>query len=458
MLLELFMSLTMEQVRAVPARAPQGATSGSRDAQVVPSVRADAIEVAACRKAILEECARPGATLHALEQRLSGVGFPALAPTWQLVWTLDHDNTLAGAFAASGIEPLDLLERLTLATPGHLVRRLMEARIVSEAPAEELTWILEHLAEHGAWREVDLALSISAVDVVWLGLDPAQVDAEVVVALQRMLARDTKGFGSLRSLVKESPEDFAEVGIEALSGTTGERALATLAYLLDDNRLDTIALVRAVEQVGRRSLPPFDEFLLRRLRELSQDDDIELRAASLRASGALADERSLDLQIAGISDEEAIVRSAAGDALNELTGLRFGTSPERWLSWYASENAWWDERAQTVLDRLEDVDPAVAISAIGELIPHRMQRARLASAIARCLDNESPELRRLACLGIEQLGSRTVVLDVLERLTDVDEDVRESAHHCLQAFFQVELPPEPESWVALLERSDVALR
>jgi hypothetical protein len=87
-----------------------------------------------------------------------------------------------------------------------------------------------------------------------------------------------------------------------------------------------------------------------------------------------------------------------------------------------------------------------------------MQRGRLARAIARRLEDESPQVRHLACLALEQLGSRTVALDVLERLSDVDDDVRDSAHRCLQTLFRVELPPEREPWIDHFEQSDLALR
>jgi len=445
------MCATTQPAQAVPAR-------DARPAAEAPGGRVDPVELAACRTALLEPCGREGAGASALVARLQGIGFPPLAPTWALLWSSADDTALSAALASAGVERLDLLGRLAQATPGPTLRRVLEARIVSEPSAGELTWMLDFLAEHGAWREVDLVLALSAVDVLWIGLDPADVDARAVDALRALLARDPKTYGALRSCVRVAPEDHAAVAIEALAGATGERALAALADLLDDRRIDACALLQAIEAVGRRSLPPFDDFLLRRLRELSREEDAALRAAALRASGALGDEDSLTLQIEGLADERGTVRSAAGAALTELTGLRLGPSPQRWTSWYAGESAWWDERAPRVLEQLEHDDPAVAIAALSELVPHRMCRGRLARAIAPRLDDDSPELRRLACLALEQLGSRAVAPQVLERLGDVDEGVRECAHHCLRSLFHVDLPPERDAWIDHLEQSDLALR
>jgi HEAT repeat protein len=319
-------------------------------------------------------------------------------------------------------------------------------------------WIAAHLGAHGSWRELDVALALSRVDAAWLGLDPDQLRGTVVDTLSGILARDPLAFGALRSTLEAAPEGFGPLGLEALGRATGPRALATLSDLLDGRRLDAASVLGAIESVGRRSLPPFDEFLLQRLRELAVEEDPRLRSAALRAAGALGDEESLQLQISGLMFEHGDVRSAACAALGELTGLRFGNDVERWTSWHANEIEWWDAEAAQVLARLVDDDMPTAVAALSDLVTHRLHRARLAQAVAGLLEDESPELRRLACVTLEQLGARVIAPALVERLADIDDDVRASAHRCLTTLFGLDLPPELEAWKSELERSDLVLR
>ncbi|HVS17870.1 MAG TPA: hypothetical protein VMT18_04660, partial [Planctomycetota bacterium] len=285
MLLELIMCVTMQ-----PGRTLQdpGATTGAvrqGAAQQTP----DPVELSACRASLLEELARPTCSATSLVERLLELGFPPLAATWPLLWSEGVNGPLAEAFVEARISQLDVLAKLTLASPAASVRRQLGARLAGEPRPEELIWIAEHLAAHGSWREVDLALALGRVDATWLGIEPERIQADVQRALCAMLARDDKSYGTLRSAVERDPRAHGGAALEALGAMAGPRALATLSNLLEVRPLTVVTVLEAVARVARRSLPPFDEFLLRRLRELAADDDPRVRAAGLRACAALAD-------------------------------------------------------------------------------------------------------------------------------------------------------------------------
>jgi HEAT repeat protein len=455
MLLELVMSATMQSGRALHDVARKRAEPVAvQETRIAP----DVLEVAACERALREDLARPGCDAASVAERLLAQGFPPLEPAWALLWSAEARGPMASAFAKANVSHLDVLGRIALAAPAAGVRRTLALCIAGEPSAEQVLWIAAHLGAHGSWREVDLALGLSRVDADWLGLDPDALRGTIVDTLAGILARDPLAFGALRSAAQAAPEGFGPLGLEALGRSSGARALATLSELLDGRRLGAASVVGAIESVGRRSVPPFDEFLLQRLRELAVDEDPQLRSAALRAAAALGDEESLPLQISGLMFEHGDVRSAAGDALGELTGLHFGNDTERWTSWYANEIGWWDGEAPLVLEHLADDDTPTAIAALSELVTHRLYRARLAHAVAGLLEDESPELRRLACLTLEQLDGRVVAPALVERLADVDDAVRESAHRCLTTLFGLDLPPELEAWKAELERKDLVLR
>lgn len=458
MFLELVMSATMQPGRATQghlrARGEPIAAGQERAARIAP----DVIEVAACERIVWEELGRAGCSADSLAERLLAQGFPAFEPAWGLLWSAEERGPTARSFVQAHVSPLDVLGRLALGSPAAGVRRTLALCIAGEPNAGQVQWIAGHLSIHGSWREVDLALGLSRVDAQWLAIDAEQLHGTIVDALAAILARDGLAFGALRSTVVAAPEAFGSVALDALARCGGARALSTLSDLLDSRRLDAASVLAAMATVGRRCVPPFDEFLLQRLRELSVEEDPRLRSAAMRAAAAVGDEDSLPLQISGLLFEHGDVRSAAGDALEELTGLRFGNDSERWTSWYANETEWWDGEAPAVLERLTDDDTAVAIAALAELVPHRLYRARLARAVAGLLEDESPELRRLACLTLEQLHGRVVAPELVERLSDVDDAVRESAHRCLTTLFGLDLPPELEAWKSELEREDLVLR
>lgn len=448
------MCATIEPARALPRDVRAIVAQSGFTRRAAP----DVIEVAECERVVCEELARPDCSAATLAARLLDLGFPPLESAWDVLWSAERREGSATDFAQARVAPLEVLELLALSVPAAGVRRSFAARIVAEPSAEDVLWIADYLTEHGSWREVDLAFGLSRVDSAWLGLDPALLHDRVESALTAMLARDPMAYGSLRTTVAAAPQAFGSVALDALAEMSGDRALSTLFELLELRRLDASEVLGAIEDVGRRCLPPFDPYLLQRLRELAAQEDPSVRGAALRAAGALGDEESLPLQLEGLAQASGAVRSAAGAALTELTGLRFGSDARRWLSWYAGERRWWDERAPAVLERLAHDDVAVVIAALAEIVPHRLQRDRSARAVAGLLGDESPELRRLACLTLEQLGGRVVAPEVVERLADVDETVRASAHRCLQRMFGLELPPGFEIWRAQLERGDVVLR
>lgn len=418
----------------------------------------DPLEVSECERALSAELARPGCSAASLAGRLQDLGFPPLEPAWELLWSAERPGATAAAFAGARVSHLEVLERLALAAPAAGLRRSLAGRIAGDPDAQQVLWIAGFLGEHGAWREVDLALGLTRLDATWLGLDPAQVHDAVAAALAAMLARDAGAHAALRSMAETAPETFGPVALEAWTRSAGARTLASLCALLDGHRLDAVLVAQAIEAVGRRSLPPFDAFLLQRLRELAVDDDPRKRAAALRACAALGDEDSVELQIAALRYHDGGVRSAGAAALTELTGLRFGGDAQRWLSWHAGESAWWDGAGPEALERLQDEDGAVVVAALSEIVSHRLHRARSARAVAGLLAAESAELRRLACVSIGELGGRAVAPALIERLADVDGGVRDGARRSLTGLFGVELPPDVDAWKSQLERSDLAPR
>lgn len=437
MFLELWMSAILQQARELPAK-------------VRP---VDPIEVEECRRALREASARPDCNATRLAERLLVLGFPALDPAWDLLWSAERGEEPSVDLVGERIAPLEVLERVVLASPPVSRRRSLAWRIAVEPSAEEILWICDHLGRHGTWRDVDLVLGITRVQAEWLGLDGVALLDRARSALVQLLERDPTSFGALRTTVEVAPQDFGAMAVAALADCEGAQALETLSSLLDLLRIDGAAVAAAIETVGRRSLPPFDPYLLTRLREAAQSGDPRLRAASLRALGALRDDEAMPLQISGISDEHSAVRSAAATALAEQTGLRFGNDPQRWTSWYAGETAWWEASALAAMEQLTDEDPAIVVAALAEIVPHRLGRDRLARAVAGLLDHESAQLRGLACSSLAQLGSRETALTVVDRLADIDDSVRVSAHRCLETLFGLDLPPQVDAWKDSLEPS-----
>jgi len=285
---------------------------------------------------------------------------------------------------------------------------------------------------------------------------PAEDSGEAAATFQFELAdfllHGERSFEELPGLWRRAPHLRGPL-VRAVGEANDPRGLRFLAGVLgEDPAVDEVVL----SELGR--LAPLAGVELARdaagpLRwVLKSASDVTAVQAAVYALGRLGDEESLPLLLALLEEASGGVRMRAAQALEEITGLSYGDDAERWIAWYENEEAWYDEHVDQLLTQLESAEEEQVFDAVRGLARLRLYRDETASQMLFLLGSDSPGLRRLACQGLAQLGSRVAVAPLVECLTDADETVVQSAWIALRCLTGLDLPAEHEAWRAATER------
>ena len=335
--------------------------------------------------------------------------------------------------------------------------------VLLEATPAELRALLDDVAEgepRMRFREagVDVLGEIATaadLPLLWRLAGPLREGADVLPrsllrhfekALFRTLERDPGALGLLASAFEDVHAGLQSSVVDAVERLRSQEALETLAgYLNAFPRMDPIVLT-AIARVAQSVPHPVGDGVPHRVRAFLSLSDPRLVVMAARAAGKLEDFDALPVLLELLERGDPDLRGGVLRALRDLTRLRFREDPRLWRDWYREESRWWAEESLGFLADLESPDPIVASRAIGEVSQRRLHRHQLAAALGECLVRPEPELVRVACEGLGQLGSRAAVPALTDCLEHSDEAVREAAWASLQRITGLELPPDPRLW------------
>lgn len=345
--------------------------------------------------------------------------------------------------------PLDdaRLEAVRAALAGRPRRELVTfLEGLSRAPLELRERLEAHRVFSSAAGAEHLRLLVRLSLAPGEGLPPQELRTSFVTTLASVLARDSQALEQVPALFAESPPALASSVIEAVATLEGPRATQVLARLLGRvPGLDGLLLGRLAQR--NESADLCDEFVLDGLRRYLEHGTPVLAVAACRAAAALGDDGSIEALIALLEHEEERVRSAASEALQDLSGLAFGLDVERWASWFQAESTWWSEHADAELARIEAARGQEYVRAARSVLEHRLHRDRIAEAFVQALGRRDADEVWLACRALGELRSRIAVPALIECLERDQKPVREAAWRALRAITGADLPPEVASWV-----------
>ena len=133
-------------------------------------------------------------------------------------------------------------------------------------------------------------------------------------------------------------------------------------------------------------------------------------------------------------------------AIADVTTLRFPPQASRWQAWLAEERRWYAEDYGRLVRAFERGREAEVRHVLFELGRHRIERHRIALAVADLLDAEDSATLRCVCATLRKLGSKVVVDGLLEIVEDDDPAVVREALKTLKALTGQDLPPEKDAW------------
>ena len=263
-------------------------------------------------------------------------------------------------------------------------------------------------------------------------------------AAHKLLARNTPGSRQLLlSLLQNAGNLEGQIAVaRALASANDPDPVffSSLGAVLGTNDRLTDAAARALVQY-RNNNDAFSQ--LRNAADNPTTTD-KVRTAVIRAMGGMNEKRAAEYLIGLLlqANQSAGVRTAAADALGDLTGLReLGEDRQRWQQWWANnsgknEQQWQADllvsrsrEATRLRKRYADLTDAISslLASQYSLLPPQQQ----ATAMLGYLKSPIPEIRRF---GAQQIGmdfsvlqqkpSNTVLDQLRSMIGDSDRDVR----------------------------------
>ena len=315
---------------------------------------------------------------------------------------LDHTarELLFESLAAAGPSVLPRLAA-TFDEETPLQERLLLLNLVGRVGrAQDLTMIREVLAP---LEPVQLAVKAvgDAVQAAVLGLlerDPA--------TNQRLIVDQAEWDPRLLPAVARALGEFGRGdGMKVLERMFGQ----TLE--LDEAVLEALGCVRAWETAclsGECS---------RTLSQYMTGGEPRLRRQAFLSLGKVRERTVFPDVVAALEDDDPRVQGAAAWALQEISGLTRGHSAD-WNEWYRAEEAWYEGRAQELLDEVRDEDASAAVRALEELSAHRIYARELIMDLAPDLEHADPKISEAVCWAMVRLGHASAVEPLLRAATD----------------------------------------
>jgi HEAT repeat protein len=371
-------------------------------------------------RALLEASAHePAPSATRLSAQLAGLGAPAIPALFTAL-------ALGPGRAPSELEEQALLEALAR-LPVASLRAHFRARLANGPVTDERRALLEVLARVGTRADLDLARLAAKA-----GLESASLADALESLASHVLGNEPQALEVVRRWIPELPAELAAALVRAVAASECDGALPALCELLGSRlELDRV-LLPEIGGLAARSQKPLDGACVSAVVAcLVNTDPVVLREACL-AAGRMDDSRPVGRLVELLVDPHAGVRGGSREALERLSGLRFGGQEARWGAWHKAELAWERNRTPELRTLLRAPSAELVVSALSEISAHRLRRHELSLAVAGVLEHPEPLARRLACVTLGQLGSSAGIAGLRGALDDEDEGVRLAARRALR--------------------------
>lgn len=265
------------------------------------------------------------------------------------------------------------------------------------------------------------------------------------------LARDERAFAALVPAWRRSGPELRGELLAAVAERADPAGLEFLAWVatFEDARHHR-AIAEACLRIAPRNPGPGERAFLEQLCPLLRSaDEVCVQTLSAALARARIDE-ALPIWIELLDADSRGVRERVCRSLEQFSGLALGPAPERWRSWLAAENTWFEAQAPGVWLELESEDDGRVLAALRALATRRLHRDELAEAVLVAFDHPAPAVRAAACAALESLGSARSLPALVTRLDDEDEGVAREALAALRNLTGLELALDAEIWRAEL--------
>jgi HEAT repeat protein len=252
-------------------------------------------------------------------------------------------------------------------------------------------------------------------------------------AVAAILARDPVAFSAARELLHTEPASVRFHLVGALADLRSSPALEVLSSQLGGRPEEDLLLLSEISRAAAATDLPVDERVAPSVRVcLHRSDPNEVRTAA-EVLGRMEDEDSIGELLPLLRCEDRDVARAAHAALCAITGADLLPDPARWRAWLDAESAWFGKIAPALAAELETADRLRKAAVIGEMAAHPLHRREIAGILGRALRSDSPDLLRVGCAALRQLGAQTAVPFLEECAARAEPEPAAAAREALAA-------------------------
>ena len=221
--------------------------------------------------------------------------------------------------------------------------------------------------------------------------------------LQEFTSRHVYAIADLASLYVHCPRSLIPAVLDGVAGASDSRfAAAALARLLrlvpeeDPTVLNRLHL--ALQGLPPGASPRIAEAIAPFLRAR---EPFARREAAV-CLGRTGERLHVTLLIESLGDDHELVRTAAQEALRQLTGMTLPPDVTRWRRWLDQQVHWWESRGHSRLSTLADVDRSAQLEILREVCTKRLYHEEVAEHLkGLLLDGDLDE----RCLALSALGT-----------------------------------------------------
>lgn len=302
----------------------------------------------------------------------------------------------------------------------------------------------------GTVEDVDfLILQASATDE----LDRRRVQEALRPALASTLRRDPRALDRLAGVWRDLRPDLLPTLVAAVGDAGDARGVDILLQVCSGQPEVAPDVMAQVRVLGPAPSHDVNESLALTLRKHLDPTDAQRCAAAAVALAVLEDVASVPTLVSLLESESEGVRRNSAWALGQLTGMRFPADAELWQRWLSEEKAWEAGEKRQALFRLRSIDPGMVTASVREISRHRLYRHELSTELGPLLRHRNANLRRVACAGMQQLGSRRALPFLAAALDDTDPEVVRAARVAIASIAGVEAD-DAEALQEAVDRAD----
>ncbi|MEO0662037.1 MAG: HEAT repeat domain-containing protein [Planctomycetota bacterium] len=252
---------------------------------------------------------------------------------------------------------------------------------------------------------------------------------------------------AVRSALESTPAPFAAAVLQGALAGGDEAALARATGCIGVlTALDAFAAAR-IGDLAQKLSPPFKNLDEGPLEELLHADDPSVVIEAVRALRSIDAVRSTSALVALLERaHEPGIRRSAVQALERVTGERFGADHRAWRTWHAESERWRSSELPRIRQELDATDRERvhrALLQIARQRAHRHHTGPIVIAATRTTDVATLETA-IAVLG--QLATTQTVLRLIQLLGHDDTRVQTAAYRSLRFATRRDLGPDPEAW------------